>query len=247
MLQKKSSKFIKSSANARSSEELLKLYSKEYHEGHLSWAKNETPIYYHYRDNYMRLIHPQKGLKILELGCSAGKTTVEMAKHGCHVIAVDFDQNAIDLATQFAKDSGVADRVQFICSSADSIDLMNNDFDRVTMLDFVEHVPDEVIERILNNLRNKNFNGDICIYTPDRHHFTEILSEWGVLQGDETHINLKSRQEWVDLLTKCDLEIKTLTRETSHWPILKSLEKFINNWPLVGGLFTRSIAIRGQV
>lgn len=230
-----------------STEDLLKLYNKEYHEGHLSWAKDETPIYHHYRDNYMRLVQPEPGLKVLEIGCSAGKTSVELARRGCKVVAVDFDQNAIDLASQFAKDSGVAENIEFVCSSADSEELMKHDFDRVTMLDFVEHVPDDILRNILSNLKNKPFNGDICIYTPDRHHFTERLAKLGVIHGDATHINLKSRQEWIAFLTECEFKIKNLKRETTHWPVLRNIEQLVNGLPMIGGLFTRSIAVRGNI
>ena len=247
MLQKKSSTFTETSPDPMSSDELLKLYNKEYHEGHLDWARAETPIFVHYRDNYMNLVEPKQGLKVLEIGCSAGKTSVELAKRGCQVIAVDFDQNAVDLARKFAEECKVSDKVQFVCASADDKSLMTHDFDTVTMLDFVEHVPDEVIKSILSNLKDKGFQGDICIYTPDRHHFTEILAEWGVIQGDSTHINLKSRKEWTSLLGNCGLKIHQLKRETTHWPVLKGIEKAVNGWPLIGGLFTRSIAIKGRL
>ncbi len=244
---KKSSTFTNSSPDLHSSEELLKLYSKEYHKGHLDWAREETPIFRHYRDNYMRLIDPQKNMKILELGCSAGKTSVELARRGCQVIAVDFDQNAVDLARQFAKECGVENNIEFVCASADNNELMSKQFETVTMLDFVEHVPDSIVRNILSNLKSSGFKGNICIYTPDRHHFTEILAKWGVIQGDSTHINLKSRKEWISLLTACEMKIQKLTRETTHWPILRSIEGAFNKWPLVGGLLTRSIAIKGTL
>lgn len=247
MLPKKSSIAIKTSNHEVKNEELLKLYTKEYHEGHRDWAMQDTPIYRHYRDNYMNLIQPKSGSRVLELGCSAGKTSVELAKRGCEVIAVDFDQKAIDIAKSYAIESQVNNAIEFICSSADSMELMNKKFDQVTMLDFVEHVPDQVIQNIFKNLKSIGFKGNICIYTPDRHHYTEILASWGVISGDSTHINLKSRKEWITFLTDCDVKIKSLNKETSHWKFIKSIERAFNSWPLIGGLLTRSISITCKV
>lgn len=228
-------------------EDYLKLYSKEYHQSHLDWAEEESRIYCHYRDRYRALVQPKNEERVLEIGCSSGKTTLDFARAGCEVIAVDFDENAISLAQNLLRDKELTDQVTFLHCSADDPKIMDFEFDKVTMLDFVEHVPDSVIQNILTNLKKKCFQGEIFIYTPDRHHFTEILRDKGIISQDPTHVNLKSRKEWIDFFEKSGLKIVELKRETSHWPLLKNFESLFNSIPFVGSLMTRSISICGKL
>jgi len=229
------------------SDDFLKLYNKEYHESHLNWAKKDNRIFKHYRKNYLELVQIKKPIKILEIGCSSGKTSLELAKAGASIIAVDFDKNAIDLARKYTQENGLGNQVEFVNISADDPSLMEKTFDLVTMLDFVEHVPDRVLLNLIENLREKKFTGDICVYTPNKLHFTELLRECGILQQDPTHINLKSFQQWVDFFKNQNLEITFCKRTTSHWPVLKEIESIFKSIPYLGNLLTRSISLRCRV
>jgi len=218
------------------------LYTSKYHQAHLDWAKSRNCIYRHYKRQYKNLIKPKAGMKLLELGCSSGKTTCDLAKSGCQIVAVDFDASAIALAKEWVVAQGVAKQVSFICSSADELDLDLNHFDAVTMLDFVEHVPDDLLKRVFNKIRNSGFRGRVFVYTPNRLHFTEVMRAVGLMKQDPTHINLKSESEWERFFIGCGFQMLSLNRATSHWPILAQLEQILKILPFVGHFFTRSNA-----
>ncbi|MEO6573955.1 MAG: class I SAM-dependent methyltransferase [Polyangiaceae bacterium] len=222
----------------------LDLYSAEYHAQHLAWARTEGRIYRHYRDQYLALVQPKPGMKILELGCSSGKTTRIFAEKGCKVVSVDFDPHAIELARKWIADAGLSTEVEFKCCSADEVEIAGQGFDVITMLDFVEHVPDELLVSVLGKIRESKFDGTVCIYTPDRRHFTEVLREVGILHQDKTHINLKSLTEWRAFFESHGMRVVSETRAPSHWPVLSSIERRMNSLPGIGPWLIRSLALR---
>jgi len=231
----------------QSSESYRHLYSASYHAAHLSWVKRNKRIYRHYKYEYQDLIKPIKGMRILEFGCSSGKTTCDFASAGCIVTAIDFDPAAIELAKEWAVSSGVSESVSFVCIPAEKFNFVGSDFDAVTMLDFVEHIPDLLLEQTVKNILQSGYHGPLLVYTPNRLHFTEILRVWGILQQDPTHINLKSEFEWVSFFKDRGFHAKALKHTTSHWPVLSTLETFMKDIPFIGRFFTRSLALTLEV
>lgn len=223
----------------------LDLYSEEYHQSHLHWALAGSRIFRHYAKEYLELVQPHSGERILELGCSSGKTTRMLIEAGSEVLAVDFDPKAIALAQWWTSQSQQKGNVEILCSSADNPEIYHSRiYDKVTMLDFVEHVPDELLKKILSALRDQNFQGEVYVYTPDRRHFTERLRNIGVMSQDKTHINLKSTPEWLAFFENQGLKAIHVRRATSHWPGLQVIENWISGWPYLGPWFTRSTAIK---
>lgn len=225
----------------------LHLYTDEYHASHLDWARAENRIFKHYLKAYCELIQPRPGMRILELGCSAGKTTRALAERGCQVTAVDFDARAIDYARRWlgeSTDSQAAARVKFVCDSADRVPIDPAQLDMITMLDFVEHVPDGLLVSIFNHIRQSGFRGPVCVYTPDRRHFTERMRDWGIIAQDPTHINLKSTPEWCRFVQAQGFTIQARRREVSHWPVLSKVERAFSGLPGVGPWLTRSLSFR---
>lgn len=64
-----------------------------------------------------RLLEPRAGARILDIACGNGLTSRRLAKHGAHVIAIDFAQNLIELAESyrdgFKLDYRVVDATRF--------------------------------------------------------------------------------------------------------------------------------------
>ncbi|HUK38601.1 MAG TPA: methyltransferase domain-containing protein, partial [Methanomicrobiales archaeon] len=54
-----------------------------------------------------------KGKKVLEIGCGIGTDTINFARHGALVTAVDISSNSIDIARRRAEIFGLQDRIQF--------------------------------------------------------------------------------------------------------------------------------------
>lgn len=63
------------------------------------------------------------GCRILDVGCGGGWSSISLARAypSATVLGVDIDQPSVDLAVANARDSGVGDRVRFVCQDAASL------------------------------------------------------------------------------------------------------------------------------
>ena len=62
-----------------------------------------------------------RGKKVLEVGCGIGTDTMNFARHGAQVTAVDLSDQSIALAKKRAQVFGLEDRVQFIQANAEHL------------------------------------------------------------------------------------------------------------------------------
>src|SRR5213592_4686750 len=61
------------------------------------------------------------GKKVLEIGCGIGTDTINFARHGAQVTAVDLTEKSLDVARQRAKVFGVEDRIRFYQANAEEL------------------------------------------------------------------------------------------------------------------------------
>jgi 2-polyprenyl-6-hydroxyphenyl methylase/3-demethylubiquinone-9 3-methyltransferase len=84
---------------------------------------------------------PLKGARIADIGCGGGILSEGMARAGAEVTAIDLAPEALDVARLHAIESGLA--VDYRLVSAEALaDQMPGQFDAVTCLEMLEHVPD---------------------------------------------------------------------------------------------------------
>jgi 2-polyprenyl-3-methyl-5-hydroxy-6-metoxy-1,4-benzoquinol methylase len=81
--------------------------------------------------------------KILEIGCGIGVDSIQLAKRGYAVTAVDLTENALTVARQFAAHRGV--NIDFRLGNAEGLDFPDQSFDAVYSFGVLHHTPD--IER----------------------------------------------------------------------------------------------------
>ena len=75
----------------------------------------------------------------LDLGCGRGELAIALASGGRQVTAIDYSENAIELARTAARDAGVLDRVEFLCADASSVELHGN-YAVALAGDLIEHM-----------------------------------------------------------------------------------------------------------
>ncbi|MGZ4754758.1 MAG: class I SAM-dependent methyltransferase [Acidimicrobiia bacterium] len=90
--------------------------------------------------------------KLLEVGCGIGVDSIQLAKCGFDVTAVDLTENALEVAREFAKRSGVT--IDFRLGNAEGLDFPDETFDAVYSFGVLHHTPDiekavEEVHRVL--------------------------------------------------------------------------------------------------
>jgi len=92
------------------------------------------------------------GKKVLEVGCGIGTDTINFARAGAKVTAVDLSEKSLDVARQRAKVFGLEDRIRFFQANAEQLDevVSPQTFDLVYSFGVIHHTPfpPKVVEQI---------------------------------------------------------------------------------------------------
>lgn len=92
--------------------------------------------------------------KVLEVGCGIGTDTINFARHGAWVTAVELSERSLELARQRAKVYGVQDRIRFYQANAEGMTQVVpvEPYDLVYSFGVIHHTPKP--ERVIDQLRN---------------------------------------------------------------------------------------------
>jgi 2-polyprenyl-3-methyl-5-hydroxy-6-metoxy-1,4-benzoquinol methylase len=92
--------------------------------------------------------------RVLEIGCGIGTDTINFARHGARVTAVDLSGKSLEMARGRAEVFGLEDRIRFFQGSAEQLEQVvpPEPFDLVYSFGVIHHTPHP--ERVLEQLRN---------------------------------------------------------------------------------------------
>ena len=95
-----------------------------------------------------------KNRRVLEVGCGLGTDTINFARAGAYVTAVDLSEESLELARKRAKIYGVEDRLRFVAADAELLSefVEPQPYDLVYSFGVIHHSPHP--ERILRQLRS---------------------------------------------------------------------------------------------
>ena len=116
----------------------------------------------------IKLANIQKEDYILDVGCGRGEIVFQTADLGAISTGIDFSEDAIEIAKSVRNEHSkeVINRTNFICCNADKIDFPNNTFDKIFLLDVVEHVSkDEFLNILIEIRRLLKENGRLIIHS----------------------------------------------------------------------------------
>jgi 2-polyprenyl-3-methyl-5-hydroxy-6-metoxy-1,4-benzoquinol methylase len=93
------------------------------------------------------------GKKVLEIGCGIGTDTINFARHGAQVTAVDLTEKSLEVARQRAKTYGMESRIRFIQANAEELSdyVPVERYDLVYSFGVIHHTPHP--ERALEEIR----------------------------------------------------------------------------------------------
>ncbi len=93
-----------------------------------------------------------RGKKVLEIGCGIGTDTINFARHGAMVTAVDLTEKSLAIARQRAQVFGLEDRIRFVQADAEQLgdSIPPEAYDLVYSFGVIHHTPhpERVIEQI---------------------------------------------------------------------------------------------------
>ncbi len=121
-----------------------------------------NPTRFEFISSYANL----KGCDALDVGCGGGIVAEGLAKRGAHVTAIDLAITAIESAKQHAEQNSID--IDYQLSTVEAMaELKPNQFDVITCLEMLEHVPDpsEIIKACSTLLKP---NGKLFLSTINR-------------------------------------------------------------------------------
>ena len=95
-----------------------------------------------------------RGKRVLEIGCGIGTDTMNFARQGASVTAVDLSERSLEMARRRAGVYGLVDRITFLHGSAEQLDeiVPAEPFDLIYSFGVIHHTPHP--ERVLEQLRS---------------------------------------------------------------------------------------------
>jgi 2-polyprenyl-3-methyl-5-hydroxy-6-metoxy-1,4-benzoquinol methylase len=113
-----------------------------------------------------------KGRVILDAGCGSGWLSIEIARRGFEVFAIDLSKKQLEQAKLLSKAEQI--NLTLIRASLSHMPFGTAMFDSIVSSDVIEHIPllSVALEELSRVLRSE---GNLCITTPNGYGFYEIL------------------------------------------------------------------------
>lgn len=169
-------------------------------------------------DAALRLLSPQDGDHILDVGCGSGVLVGELAEiPGVRAIGVDANSDAI----AFARRTYPAKNADFLLGLADELPIQDLAINKIAFLEILEHLEVEQAKRTLVGFRDLlPPRGRIVISTPNAKSLWPVV-EWlmdraklAPQMDEEQHVSEWSPEAIVSLARAVGLEVRSV--ETLH-------------------------------
>ncbi|MDP8207397.1 MAG: class I SAM-dependent methyltransferase [Candidatus Electryonea clarkiae] len=134
-----------------------------------------------------------KGKKVLEIGCGIGTDTINFARAGAEVTAVDLSGESIKIAEQRARVFQLQDRIKFYQGSAEELSsfVPVEDYDLIYSFGVIHHTPNpENVIKEIHKFSRKNTVLKIMVYYRWSWKVLWILGKYG-------NWDLKNIDKWI--------------------------------------------------
>jgi ubiquinone/menaquinone biosynthesis C-methylase UbiE len=162
---------------------------------------------------FLKILHPTKGGKILDIGCGPGNLLKNAEDCGLVPFGLDISFEALKIARQNSPKSYI------ILGIGENLPFPSNYFDNITCLGSLEHFID--MDMALSEMvRISKKDGRLLIMVPNINYRFGA----GTKQIEERLLTL---QEWKDILNKNGLQIKKI-KQDKYFGKLITIKQFIN-------------------
>jgi cyclopropane fatty-acyl-phospholipid synthase-like methyltransferase len=202
------------------------------------WFTNNAAKRARRRREVFRMLAPAGTDRILEIGCGAGEHALPLARVAAHVIGID----AAHAGVVRARDRAACERIgnaHFAVADAASLPVASSSIDKVAAIDFVEHVDDAALARILHEVRRVLVDdGILAIYTPCLTHYVERLKEreW-LLRQIPGHIAVRTPAHYDRLLAASGFAVRACRFLPSDYPLFGVIDRLLSPLPGIGDFF----------
>jgi 2-polyprenyl-3-methyl-5-hydroxy-6-metoxy-1,4-benzoquinol methylase len=108
------------------------------------------------------------GKRVLEIGCGIGTDTINFARAGARVTAVDLSEKSLELARHRAEIFGLADRISFLAADAERLSeaVRPEPFDLVYSFGVIHHTPhpENVIREVREHFVHPDSELKVMVY-----------------------------------------------------------------------------------
>jgi SAM-dependent methyltransferase len=133
-----------------------------------------------------RVAPPEPGTTVLDLGCGSGVVADWLAQRAGAVDAVDANSRAID----YARRTFVRENLAFHLATADALPFPEGRFDRIYVLEFIEHLYASQLAALFARVRTLLApRGTVFLTTPN------YRSPWPLLEGAMDRLGLAPHME----------------------------------------------------
>jgi len=122
------------------------------------------------------------GKKVLEIGCGIGTDTINFARAGALVTAIDLSPRSVEIARQRAKVYGLEDKIEFFCGDAEELSeiIPPQPYDLIYSFGVIHHTPNP--EKVIEQMRffsNSNTVIKVMLYHRYSYKVLWILINYG--------------------------------------------------------------------
>ncbi len=124
-----------------------------------------------------------QGKRVLEIGCGIGTDTINFARAGARVTAIDLSEESLKVAGKRAEVFGLADRIRFYCGNSETLDrfVPVEAYDLVYSFGVIHHTPSpEAVVSGIRKYMSEDSEFRLMLYSKASYKLFWIMKEEGI-------------------------------------------------------------------
>jgi ubiquinone/menaquinone biosynthesis C-methylase UbiE len=182
-----------------------------------TYYEPKEPAHQRRIDKILSYLEPGPAEKILDVGCGVGTFVFHGAKKGAVCFGVDYSREAIRTAAILSHRYHLEKNMHLVVGNALELPLVSESVEKMTSIDFIEHITDDEKDRLLGEMKRVlKKGGRLIVFTPNKIREDIAHSYWVLrrclfrdfVPEDKLHYGLITRGKFERLLKKHGLVFK---------------------------------------